>query len=223
MESIKKDLEKPRAVLLDWDGTLVDSLQSIFAAHNHTRVAMGHPAWTWDEYKVHMRQSSRELYPVLYGDRAQEAMDILYRHYGANHLAGLLELPFAGGLLAALQARGIPMGVVSNKKHEMLLRESAHLGWDHFFNGALVGAGAAEKDKPAREPVTKVLDAMTLAAPGGSIWYVGDTITDMQTAQAANCNAVLVLNGENKDDLISGFSPYLVVNDCRELADILAD
>ena len=77
MESVSK-IERPRAVLLDWDGTLVNSLQSIFDAHNHTRVAMGHPAWTWDEYKVHMRSSSRELYPKLYGDRSQEAMDILY-------------------------------------------------------------------------------------------------------------------------------------------------
>lgn len=224
MESVKAPIERPRAVLLDWDGTLVDSLQSIYAAHNHTRVAMGHQAWSWDEYKNDiMQKSSRELYPKLYGDRAQEAMDILYAYYGANHLAGLLELPFAGNLLAAINLRGIPMGVVSNKKHEMLLRESTHLGWDRFFNGALIGAGAAEKDKPAPEPVSKVLAAMTVAATGGPIWYVGDTVTDMQTAQAANCNAVLVLNGENKEALISEFSPYLVVNDCRELAGFLAD
>ena len=40
----------PQAVLLDWDGTLVNSMQGIFDAHNHVRVYMGHPAWTWDEY-----------------------------------------------------------------------------------------------------------------------------------------------------------------------------
>ncbi len=197
-------------------------MQGIFDAHNHTRVYMGHPAWTWDEYKGFMRSSSRELYPKLYGDRAQEAMDVLYDYYGAHHLQGLEELPGAADLLAAVHALNIPMGVVSNKKHEMLLREAAHLRWDHFFGGALVGAGVAAKDKPAPEPVHMVLDTMKIKENQGVIWYVGDTITDLQVAKAANCNAVLVLNGENKDDLISEFSPYLVVADCADLIRILA-
>ncbi|MBU0859918.1 MAG: HAD family hydrolase, partial [Alphaproteobacteria bacterium] len=194
-----------------------------FAAHNHVRVQMGHPEWSWDEYKVHMRSSSRELYPKLYGDRSQEAIDVLYDFYGAHHLAGLEVLPYAAELLAAVHDHKIPMGVVSNKKHEMLLRESTHLGWDKYFGPALVGAGAAVKDKPAADPVSMVLKIMNIQPTQGTMWYVGDTITDMQTAQAANCNAVLVLNGEDKSDLISEFSPYLVVQDCRELARILAD
>lgn len=221
MESIKK-ITRPDVVLLDWDGTLVNSMQGIFDAHNHTRVYMGHPAWTWDEYKGFMRSSSRELYPKLYGDRAQEAMDVLYEYYGAHHLQGLEELPGAASLLAAVHALNIPMGVVSNKKHEMLLRESAHLGWDKYFGGALVGAGVAAKDKPAPEPVHMVLETMKIKENQGVIWYIGDTITDLQVARAANCNAVLVLNGEKKDDLISEFSPYLVVADCADLARILA-
>jgi phosphoglycolate phosphatase-like HAD superfamily hydrolase len=105
----------------------------------------------------------------------------------------------------------------------MLLRESTHLGWDKYFGEALVGAGAAAKDKPAADPVSMILKIMNIQPAQGTLWYVGDTITDMQTAQAANCNAVLVLNGEDKTDLISEFSPYLVVQDCRELARILAD
>lgn len=221
MESVNK-IARPHAVLLDWDGTLVDSMQGIFDAHNHVRVYMGHPAWSWDEYKGFMRSSSRELYPKLYGDRAQEAMDVLYDYYGSHHLLGLSELPDAANFLAAVHALNIPMGVVSNKKHEMLLREAKHLGWDKYFGPAMVGAGAAAKDKPAPEPVHMVLDSMKITSDQGVIWYIGDTITDMQVAKAANCNAVLVLNGENKDDLISEFSPYLVVADCAHLMRILA-
>lgn len=216
-------VKKPDLILFDWDGTLVNSLQGIFAAHNHVRAVMGYAPWSWDEYKVHMRSSSRELYPVLYGARAQEAIDVLYDHYGAHHLVGLEVLPYAGELLAAIQGRAIPMGVVSNKKHEMLLREAAHLGWDRYFGAAMVGAGAAARDKPAAEPVSMALKIMDFANDGGDLWYVGDTITDMQTAQAAGLKAVLVLQGENKDDLISEFSPYLVVQDCRELAAVLGD
>ena len=222
MEGIKKTFTTPQAVLLDWDGTLVNSMQGIFEAHNHVRVYMGNPAWTWEEYKGFMRSSSRELYPKLYGDRSQEAMDVLYEYYGAHHLQGLEELPDAANLLAAIHALNIPMGVVSNKKHEMLVREAKHLGWDRYFGGAMVGAGVAAKDKPAPEPVHMALDIMKIKPDQGLMWYIGDTITDLQVAKAANCNAVLVLHGENKDDLISEFSPYLVVADCGALIQILA-
>lgn len=216
-------IELPSLILFDWDGTLVNSMPAIFDAHNHVRGYLGHPAWSWEEYMVHMRSSSRELYPRLYGERAEEAITLLYDHYGAHHLAGLEELPEAAALLAAAQLKGIPMGVVSNKKHEILLREATHLGWDSYFNGALVGAGAAIKDKPAADPVHMLLKQMAISHDPAKIWYVGDTITDLQTAKAAGCRAVLVLHGENKDALISEFSPYLVVQDCRELARILAD
>ena len=221
MESMTQKVTPPAVVLLDWDGTLVNSMQGIFEAHNHVRVYMGHPAWTWDEYKGFMRSSSRELYPQLYGDRAQEAMDVLYDYYGTHHLAGLTELPDAANLLAAIHALNIPMGVVSNKKHEMLVREAKHLGWDKYFGGALVGAGVAAKDKPAADPVHMVLDIMKVKPNQGLTWYIGDTITDLQVAKAANCNAVLVLHGENKDALISEFSPYLVVADCADLLKIM--
>lgn len=217
----KRTIEKPRFILFDWDGTLVDSLPGIFAAHNYVRKILGHREWSWDEYKLHMRSSSRELYPKLYGDRADEAIDILYEYYGTHHLAGLEVLPYAAELLALVEKMKLPMGVVSNKKHEMLLREAAHLGWDRYFAGAMIGAGAASRDKPAADPVTMALKIMNIVPQKGQVWYVGDTITDMQTAQAADCLAVLVLNGESKDDLISEFSPYLVVQDCRELAHIL--
>lgn len=219
MDGIGND--RPTALLLDWDGTLVNSLQGIFDAHNHVRVIMGFPAWTWDEYKGHMRSSSRELYPKLYADRSEEAITVLYEYYGTHHLLGLEVLPHAEELLRRAQALGVPMAVVSNKRHDMLLREIDHLGWGHYFNGAVAGAGLAAKDKPAPDAVHHVLAHMNIT-PGAGMWYAGDTITDMQLAQAVGCRAVLLLNGEGKEDLISEFSPYLVVEGCAALADALS-
>lgn len=216
-------IEKPQAILFDWDGTLVDSLPGLFAAHNHVRVALGHPAWSWDEYMAEMHLSSRELYPRLYGDRAEEGIAMLFDHYHAIHLDNFEILPQAEELLQTIRAAGIPMALVSNKRHEILLREVAHLGWGHYFEDALVGAGAAAKDKPAADPVHMALQKRGIAPDAGTAWYVGDTVTDMRLAQAIDFKAVLVLNGEDKTPLISEFSPYLVVQDRAHMISILQD
>ncbi len=67
-----------KGVYFDWDGTLVDSLPLLFASHNHVRVTMGLHPWTREEYMQAMVQSTRALYPTIYGERAQEAQDMLY-------------------------------------------------------------------------------------------------------------------------------------------------
>jgi len=65
-----------------------------------------------------------------------------------------------------------------------------HLGWSGYF-GAVVGAGDAAADKPDPAPVLLALDRLGAAADR-SVWYLGDTALDMDTARAAGVTAVLV-------------------------------
>ena len=48
-----------KSVFFDWDGTLVDSIPLLFAAHNHVRVAMGLETWSQQEYFQLDRKSTR--------------------------------------------------------------------------------------------------------------------------------------------------------------------
>ncbi|HEY6335247.1 MAG TPA: hypothetical protein VI113_05115, partial [Alphaproteobacteria bacterium] len=45
-------LTRPRALLFDWDSTLVDNWRSIETALNATLVAMGHAPWTAEETRA---------------------------------------------------------------------------------------------------------------------------------------------------------------------------
>ena len=47
----------PRAVLFDWDNTLVDNWPTIHDALNATFEAMGHPTWTLAETRERVRAS----------------------------------------------------------------------------------------------------------------------------------------------------------------------
>ena len=59
------------------------------------------------------------------------------------------------------------------------------------FSRAIVGAGDAKADKPDPAPILLALQELG-AAPDRSVWYLGDTATDMQAARAAGITGVLV-------------------------------
>jgi phosphoglycolate phosphatase len=125
---------------------------------------------------------------VLFGDQWEQARDIFLAELRARHLQHVTPMP---GAAQALTAGGRwPQGVVSNKAGAFLRAEVRHLGWAHHF-GAVVGAGDAAADKPDAAPILLALDRLGHPA-GRSVWYLGDTALDMQTARAAGVTGVLV-------------------------------
>ena len=96
----------PKAVLFDWDGTLVNSWPIIHESMNRTLEAMGHPVWTMEETTTRVRKSLREAFPELFGDRWEDARDIFYGAYREVHLERVEKIDGADEMLALLQAHG---------------------------------------------------------------------------------------------------------------------
>ncbi|MGE5269188.1 MAG: HAD family hydrolase [Thiohalocapsa sp.] len=183
-------LRRPRAILFDWDNTLVDSWATIHEALNFLMRAMGVAEWTLDETRGRVRLSLREAFPIYFGERWEEARDIYLERFRTIHLERLTPLPGRRELLQALVDDGIFLGVVSNKTGELLRREVARLGWSELF-GSVVGAGDAPLDKPACEPVHLALLPSGVPA-GEEVWFVGDTAVDMECAVNSGCVGVLL-------------------------------
>ncbi len=183
-------LRRPRAILFDWDNTLVDSWATIHEALNFLMRAMDKPEWSLADTRERVRLSLREAFPMYFGDRWEEARDIYLGRFREIHLERLRSLPGREAMLRALAGEGIFLGVVSNKTGELLRREVAGLGWSELF-GSIVGAGDAPTDKPAREPVHLALAPSGVPA-GEEVWFVGDTAIDMECAQNSGCVAVLL-------------------------------
>jgi phosphoglycolate phosphatase len=209
----------PRAVLFDWDNTLVDTWGVIHDAMLVTLETMGHRLWTIEETRENVRKSLREAFPEMFGDRWEEARDVFYGRFKAIHLEKLEVRPDAEALLEACAARGWYMGVVSNKSGGHLRAESAHLGWDRYF-GRLVGATDAEKDKPAIEPVLMALEGSGVA-PGPDVWFVGDTWIDMQCAHQAGCVPILIHKEAPEVAEFKEFMPSMHFPDCGDLARLI--
>src|SRR5579884_366854 len=69
-------IARPRAVLFDWDNTLVDSWATIHHALNIVMTAMDMPQWSLAETKSRVRLSLRESFPRHFGARWEEARRI---------------------------------------------------------------------------------------------------------------------------------------------------
>ena len=206
------------AVIFDWDNTLVDAWGGIVAALNVVLGEWNLPAWTEAEGRARIRGSVRDTFPGLFGDDWPRAARRLRETMAALPPGHLRLMPGAEAALAA--AAAWPAAVVSNKEGETLRREVAHLGWTARF-GAIVGAGDADADKPHPAPIWHALGLIGVK-PGRSVWYVGDTGSDMQAARAAGCTAVLVGNAAHDGGLgvleETGAAPHLRIVNAHSLA-----
>lgn len=209
----------PRAVLFDWDNTLVDTWPTIVACYEATFAALGRPAWSAAEVRQRAHGSLRDHFPVLFGGRAVEAEEVFYQTFRRIHLERLQPLPGARELLAHCRARGCYVAVVSNKMGDNLRTEVAHLGWGCWVERA-VGARDCARDKPAPDPIFRALDG-TGIAPGEAVWMVGDTPADLKCAHAAGCLPVLMATGEMAAGATLDCPPRLTVRNCHELAALL--
>jgi len=201
---------RPRAILFDWDNTLVDSWGTIHEALNFVMGAMGKPEWSLDDTRTRVRLSLRESFPMHFGERWQEAQTIYLDRFREIHLDRLTPLPGREAMLHSLAAQGIFLGVVSNKTGPLLRREVERLGWSSFF-GSIIGAGDATADKPACEPVHLALAPSGIPA-GEEVWFVGDTAIDMECAKNSGCVGVLLGEAMSEDEF-ARFAPRLFFAD----------
>lgn len=182
-------LTLPKAVVFDWDNTLVDSWPVIQSAMNKLLAKYNRPLWTLEETRTRVAHSLRDSFPLMFGDEWEQAGRDYQAFYLADHLERLVPLPLVETTLHMLQERGVVVSVVSNKRGDTLRKESTHLGWDKYFH-RLIGSTDAVRDKPAPEPVAMALEGSAIRQ-GDVMWFIGDAVVDVQCAKAVGAEPIL--------------------------------
>ncbi len=191
-----RTLTPPKAVLFDWDNTLVDTWPVIHQALNATLRFMEHPEWSMERVRRDVQHSMRDAFPALFGDRWEIAADRYQQEYKAIHMQALKPLESAEETLKTLQKQKLYVALVSNKRGPTLRKESEALGWEPYFS-AHIGSQDAEADKPDAAPAHMAL----IGAPvkeGSEIWFVGDSGVDLECA--ARIGATPILYGDVETD-----------------------
>lgn len=212
-------IEKPKAILFDWDNTLADTWPTIHSALEKTFVEMGHTPWTMEETKERVHRSLRDSFPDIFGDKWQQAGDLYLQNFKKIHLAELVALENAEDVLKALMDTDIYVALVSNKTGENLRAEVSHIGWDKYFS-KVIGAKDAEEDKPSIKPVLMALEGSGIE-PGEHVWFVGDSITDMECAYNSKCTPIFYGDQDLTSPRYANHQPVKHFTHHRDLAGII--
>ena len=209
-------------VLFDMDGTLLDTLEDILNAANHTLRALGYPERTLAEMRRFVgngaeMQMRRALGPEADEETVRRAL-ALYKPYYAAHCQ-IRTKPYAGlaELLAELKGRGFRLAVVSNKPDEAV----KPLARQHFGTllDAALGETAQRRRKPAPDMVNDALRA--LGAERSRAVYVGDSEVDIETAKNAGIACISVCWGfRDREQLIAAGAEKIAAN-AAELKELL--
>ncbi|SRR5665213_294155 len=209
------------ALIFDLDGTLVDTAPDLLGAMNAVLIAQGRRPVDPQTLRHMVGFGARSLIqqafaatgPTATEDRLPALVDDFIAHYRA-HVADE-SVPFAGveETLAELKAGGARMGVLTNKPQELAVPLLKALKLDRFF-GAIHGAGRYSYSKPDARVFHHVIDE--LGGAGSSALMIGDSITDVKTARAANVPVILLSYGYTPDPA-HGLGADAVTDDFRDI------
>lgn len=211
MEIIEKnlDLKLPEVVIFDWDNTLVDAWPLIYKALNETFIKFGKSPWTLAETKINIHRALRELMPQFFGDKWEEAGEY-YRKIYLENVNDIKPLNYSEEMLKTLKEYEIKAAIVSNKKAEIVRKELALMKWENYFQ-SILGSGDLEVDKPNPKTVEITLEQL-VATKAKNIWFVGDSVTDMETAYASNTLPVFYGPEDFKNERYKDCYPKVHIN-----------
>jgi len=210
-ENIKafKNLKKPKAIIFDWDNTLANTWPLITKSIDETMVYMGKEPWGEEKVKGSVHKSMRESFPEIFGDDWEKAGEFYRNKYRSIHL-GIELIDGARESIDKIESAGIIQFVVSNKVGTTLRKEVKEVGvQDKFFS--CIGASDAEFDKPAQNPVDLALMGSGIDLEKDEIWFVGDTLTDVECA--FNCGITPVIYGD--EGFVSSTIPEKIYQEGR--------
>ena len=174
-----------RAVLFDLDGTLADTAADLGAAVNRMRTARGLPALPAAHYRPHASGGARALLRAGFGiapdDETFPAMrDAFLAEYEREVCVATRLFPGIPELLAALAARRIGWGLVTNKSQRFTTTIVSALG---LTPACVVCGDTTPHLKPHPAPLLHAAGLLRLAT--ADCLYVGDDLRDIQAARAA--------------------------------------
>ena len=212
-----------RALAFDLDGTLVHSAPGLADAIDLALADLKLPAagiervstWIGNGADVMMSRAltyalGREPQP----DEQRDARALFDKHYADTVEAGSTLFPQVKATLEALQAKGIPMAIVTNKPTPFVAPLLASLGIADAFPLVIGGDDVIVK-KPHPAAIFLVLGKFGVLP--GQLLFVGDSRNDILAAQAAGVPNIGMTFGYNYGESIATSQPDLTLDSFEEL------
>ena len=221
-------LPKPEMVLIDVDGTLVDSVPDLAFCVDETMKAMDME--THGEARVRHwvgngveRLVKRALLNDLNGEPDEalfaKALPIFQDLYSENTSKRSCLYDGVTEALEFLKTTGVRIGCVTNKASQFTLPILRDLGISDYFETVLCG-DQVERKKPDPQPL--LMSAEKLGVSPQASLMLGDSMSDVKAARAAEFGIICMSYGYNHGEDIRDYNPDAVVDSMAEIKNIVA-
>jgi phosphoglycolate phosphatase len=220
-------IKRPEMILLDVDGTLVDSVPDLAFCVDEMMQQLGRPAQGENKVRDWVgngveRLVRRALVGQLDGepDEAdfQRAYPIFLELYAVNTSQRSLLYPGVREGLDYLKGKGYRLGCVTNKATQFTLPLLKALGLHDDFE-IIIAGDSLPKKKP--DPLPLLHAAQQLGVKPGNALMVGDSQSDVKAARAAGFQIVCMSYGYNHGEDIRSYHPDAVIDALTEIAPLL--
>ena len=208
------------AVLFDFDGTLVDTMELIHQSMRHATGEVLGREMPREQLMANVGQPLPVQMKTFDPEKVVELLES-YRLYNDEHHERLIrEYPDVAASLARLKDAGIGIGVVTSKR-----RHSVELALNSFpslreITDVFVTMEDTTEHKPRPEPLLKGLEKLGNVPPENAA-YVGDAPFDIAAARAAGTRAIAVSWGAFTDEALRKAEPDHLAEDLDGAVDHL--
>lgn len=212
-----------KAAMFDLDGTLINSLPDIGGAMNKVLIDNGYKPHPLEAYKLFTGDGAVNLTKrALLGDESK--LDKVYQEYRAYYAqhSRVDTKPYEGIVetLQELEKRGMQLIVLSNKDDSDVKNVVSYYFPEISF-AHVQGRVANLPIKP--DPSLGKMALEKLGFSPWDVWYVGDTVTDMQTAHNLGLESVAVTWGFQTKEMLKTAAPKYFVDCPKELLPLFLD
>lgn len=216
-------MSRYRAVIFDWDGTLVDSLDHITASLAAAAEDCGLPQRCNQELRDIIGLGLVEALQKLYPGINNAKMTLLREAYGIHFFkSGARPHSLYAGIAEVLQAlagTNPAIAVATGKSRNGLDKALASTGLEGFFR--LTRCADETRSKPDPRMLEEIL--RELAVSPGEALMIGDTVYDLDMAARIGMPSVGVTWGVHDTAALAAYNPVRIVNEVAELGRFLAD
>jgi phosphoglycolate phosphatase len=215
----KVPVNRPAAVIFDFDGTLVDSYEAIAASVNHVRSGHGLPPLSTAEVRRHVGRGPIHLLRHTVPGSDVEIDLAKYRaHHPSVLRSGTRLLPSVAKTLHELKGAGFRLGICSNKPRVFTGQLVQILGLTGLID-AVVGPEDAPRIKPAPDMLLAILSRLALT-PARAL-YIGDMVVDIETARSAGVAVWVIPTGSDSEETLARASPDRSLGTFSEISTLL--
>lgn len=193
-----------RAVLIDLDGTLVDSVPDIACAANSMRAEFGLSPLSAKQIASYVGKGvdvlvHRALTETLDQRAAPDAFErgrqAFNRCYGEVNGNESRVYPGVRQALEDLRSKAIPLACVTNKPRSFTSQLLERTNLKAWF-AAIVSGDDTQEKKPHAAPMLRACQLLGAAASDTAV--IGDSENDALGARAAGCRVIIVETGYNE-------------------------